>query len=77
MAVTRYPMPSTQMPVVDPKTGRMTVAWVNYFKGLQDVANRVTAFQDEVAGGAALGDVITAFNALTAALQTASLQETS
>lgn len=73
----KYPMPSVLSPVVDPKTGKMTPTWVNYFKGLEEVAARTSAFQDEVAGGASLGDLITAFNALTAAMQDASQQETS
>lgn len=72
----RYPMPNVLTPFLD-KNGRMTTPWVNYLKGLQEVANRVSAFQDEVAGGASLGDLITAFNALTSAMQDASQQETS
>lgn len=73
----RYPMPSVLSPVVDLKTGRMTPVWVNYLKGLEEVANRTSAFQADLGGGALLADVITKVNDILEALQDASLQETS
>lgn len=68
-------MPSVLSPVVDPKTGRLTPAWVNYLKGLQEVSSRVSVNIPDVGGGATLADVITAFNSLLAAMQAASQQD--
>ena len=76
MAVQRYPMPNVLSPVIDMKTGRMTPTWVGYFKGLEEVAGRVSSNQATVPGGATLGNLITAFNALNVAAQAASQQDT-
>jgi hypothetical protein len=40
MAAMRYPMPSVLSPVIDLKSGKLTTAWVNYLKGLEEVASR-------------------------------------
>lgn len=73
----RYPMPSVLSPVIDIKTGRLTTAWVNYFKAIEEIAARTSAFQADLGGGASLADVIAKVNDILEALQDASLQETS
>lgn len=71
----RYPMPNVLHPFLD-KNGRVSQVWINYLKAIEEIAGRVTANQPTVPGGASLGDVITAINAMNAAAQAANQQET-
>ena len=67
-------MPNVLHPFLD-KNGRVSQVWVNYLKAIEELAGRVSANQAVVPGGASLGDVITALNAMNSAAQAAKQQE--
>lgn len=73
----RYPMPSVLSPVIDVKTGKLTTPWVNYLKGLEEVAARVAEPVEDLGGAAGIALVRAKVNELLAALRASSQQEPS
>jgi hypothetical protein len=74
--VQKHIMPPSATPVMDQERNRLSQPYHRYLGGLEELSKRTAANVADLAEPSTNAEIVTAFNALLAALQAADIQET-